>query len=405
MTTTALSIPAYAQRAVAVGVRTALTDAATGGVGGNAPFPHISIKQSRWRLVDVEGEETIVKSFAIEFAVVAINPVVSKSFYIKAYSPGDDATAPDCYSDDGKVPSPDADQKQAPNCATCPNNVWGSAINPTNGKKLKACKDAKRLSIMFLNEENIQQAKPEIYSWRLAAMSMINFSNFAKEVAGNGGALDFVVIRAEFDDTAEYPLVNYSVVRNMTEDEYNAVQAVRVSDEAKVSVGVSDAPLNYVERVKASVNPSEDADTSKAEPEDMAAAVAAEALRQANIIKARAEAARVAKENAEVDARRAAQSEAAKARSPLSEAATKAAAKKAFDDAVAKAVRDQMAATSGTQAEVFDDVADGAEMRGMVIDSTVTDVQEKPRQRSPLNVVKPTAASDDMEDLLAAALK
>lgn len=404
MTTTSLIVPAYA-RNLAVGVRTALTAAATGGVGGNAPFPHISIKQSRWRLVDVEGEETIVKSFAIEFAVVAINPVVSKSFYIKAYSPGDDATAPDCYSDDGRTPSVDADQPQSVNCATCGNNVWGSAVNPTNGKKLKACKDAKRLSIMFLNEENVQLAKPEIYSWRLAAMSMINFSNFAKEVSGNGGALDFVVIRAEFDDTAEYPLVNYSVVRNMTEEEYNAVQAVRTSDEAKVSVGINDTPVAFVERVapvqqvkpRASVNPSEDPEVSQAD--DMAAAIAVETARQMAIAQARVNAKRVEAENAEVATRRAA---AAQAQKPLSDEATKAAAKQAFDAAVAAAVRAQM----GTQADVFEDVPDSVTRPNRTeVKFTVTDVVEKPRQRSALNVVKPAAASDDMEDLLAAALR
>jgi len=397
MTTTSLIVPAYA-RNLAVGVRTALTAAATGGVGGNAPFPHISIKQSRWRLVDIEGEETIVKSFAIEFAVVAINPSVSKSFYIKAYSPGDDATAPDCYSDDGRTPSADADQPQSVNCATCGNNVWGSAVNPTNGKKLKACKDAKRLSIMFLNEENVQLAKPEIYSWRLAAMSMINFSNFAKEVSGNGGALDFVVIRAEFDDTAEYPLVNYSVVRNMTEEEYNAVQAVRTSDEAKVSVGINDTPVAFVERV-APVQQAKPAPRQEPAEDDMAAAIAVETARQVAMAKARVDAKRVEAENAEVATRRAA---AAQAQKPLSDEATKAAAKQAFDAAVAAAVRAQM----GTQADVFEDVPDSVTRPNRTeVKFTATDVVEKPRQRSALNVVKPAAASNDMEDLLAAALR
>ena len=397
MTTTSLTVPAYA-RNLAVGVRTALTAAATGGVGGNAPFPHISIKQSRWRLVDIEGEETIVKSFAIEFSVIAINPSVSKSFYLKKYSPGDDATAPDCYSDDGKVPSPDADQPQSVNCATCANNVWGSAVNPTNGKKLKACKDAKRLSIMFLNEENVVAEKPEIYSWRLAAMSMINFSNFAKEVAGNGGALDFVVVRAEFDDTAEYPLVNYSVVRNMTEEEYNAVQAIRTSDEAKVSVGFNDTPVAFVERV-VPVQQSKPSPEKAPAEDDMAAAIAVETARQVAMAKARVDAKRVEAENAEVATRRAA---AAQAQKPLSDAATKAAAKQAFDAAVAAAVRAQM----GTQADVFEDVPDSVTMPDRTeLKEPVTDVVEKPRQRSALNVVKPAAASNDMEDLLAAALR
>lgn len=396
---TQLTIPAYAQALVVAGNKTALTEAASGGVGGRAEFPHISIKQSRWRLVDVEGEELVLKSFAVQFAVIAINPTVSKSWYMNKYSPGDEPSAPDCYSDNGVVPMPDSDLIQSQQCATCDKNVWGSDVNPTNGKKLKACRDAKNVAWMFLNADNLQAEVPEIYAQRLSAMSMINFSNFAKEVANNGGALDYVVIGAEFDDQAEYPLIKYSVVRNMTEAEYlivNSVrESVRATAAAKMDQKVIPILLEQVKNVPLRLAAPE-GDSHAAGVEDLAA-VQKEAERMQRVRAAQAAAAAQSTDKERMQARAAELAQQTQVIDPaLVEKAKKLAAMKAQMAAMEAELNDPSAGAD--QGQGGTNPADATNV------TKITDVEPK-KPRNPVNVVDPAPASNEMEDLLAQALK
>ena len=225
----------------------ALDTAARAGVGGAAPFPHISIAQSRWRVIDAEGVETVLKTFDVDVAIVAVNPAKSKTYYAKVYSPGEtEPTAPDCYSDDGIKPGENAQSPQAPSCMACPHNVWGSAVNPVSGKKVKACKDSKRVSVAFINDGKLS----EVYGWRLSPMNMIAFADFVqKEVSARGISLSYIVVRASFDDSASYPKVQFSVLRNMTADEYAAVNALREEPIARIACGLEATPIAVQARV------------------------------------------------------------------------------------------------------------------------------------------------------------
>ena len=225
----------------------ALDTAACTGVGGAAPFPHISIAQSRWRVINAEGVETVLKTFDVDLAVVAVNPAKSKTYYAKVYSPGEtEPTAPDCYSDDGIKPGENAQSPQSTSCMTCPHNVWGSAVNPVSGKKVKACKDSKRVSVAFINDGKLS----EVYGWRLSPMNMLAFADFVqKEVAARGISLSYIVVRASFDDSASYPKVQFSVLRNMTAEEYAAVNALREEPIARIACGLEATPIAVQARV------------------------------------------------------------------------------------------------------------------------------------------------------------
>lgn len=399
--TTALTIPAYARNAVMVaGQKTALTEAASGGVGSKAEFPHISIKQSRWRLVDVDGEEQVLKTFAISFAIVSINPNVSKAWYENKYNPGDEPSAPDCYSNNGIVPLPDADKIQSQQCATCDKNVWGSDVNPNNGNRLKACKDAKHIGVMFLDPDNLAAEEPTVYSQRLSAMSMINFSNFAKEVAAAGGALDYIVVKAEFDDQAEFPLIKYEVLRNMTEEEWNVVNRVRESERAvRVSNGDQKVIPIMAERVHhVPVRGGEP--TGEMSESEVEAKRKAEAERMERVRAAQAEGERLKLANAAADKermqKRAAELDAAQTTQVIDPAVIEKAKKLA-------ALKAQMEALEAEAGGIGDDAPDvGADARNV---TKITDAQEKPRQRHPTNTVNPEPASADMEDLLAQAMR
>jgi hypothetical protein len=391
---TALTIPSYARAVVVNGTKTALTDAASGGVGGKAEFGHISIKQSRWRIIDVEGDEKVLETFAIPFAVVSINPSVSKAWYANKYQPGDEPSAPDCYSNNGIAPFPDADKIQSQQCATCDKNVWGSDVNPNNGNKLKACKDAKHIGIMFLTPDNLEAEEPTIYAQRLSAMSMINFSNFAKDVAAQGGALDYIVIKAEFDSDADYPLIKYSVIRNMTEDEFNVVdkvrnseRAVRVANADQKVIPIAAERVNHVQGLLAAPT----GEMAQAEVDAARAAEKAETERKARIAKAHAEAAEQDK------LRQAARAKELAAAAPAEPTAAQIKAKK---------LAEARAAFEAAQADLLgaDDPSVGADPDATNV-TKITDVEAKPRQRSPVNVVKPEAASSQIDDMLAEAMK
>lgn len=412
---TALTIPAYARNALmAGGNKTALTEAASGGVGGKAEFPHISIKQGRWRLINVDGDEQVLDSFAVSFAIVSINPSVSKAYYANKYQPGDEPSAPDCYSNNGLVPLPDADKIQSQQCATCDKNVWGSDVNPNNGNRLKACKDAKHISLMFLHPENLAVEEPEIFAQRLSAMSMINFSNFAKEVAANGGALDYVVVKAEFDTDADFPLIKYSVLRNMTEEEWNVVNKVRESERAPRAANADQKVIPIMaERVNhialregATALPAPTGEISDAE---LAAKRAAEAERAARVQAAKAADAALQKSNAAADkARQIARAAELNESTKLDGALGLKPELKVVDSKAAKlaALKAQMEALEN--GGLGDDAPDvGADHPPEVRDvKKVTDVEPKPtRQRSPVNVVNPDASTPDMDDLLAQAMR
>jgi hypothetical protein len=397
MTTTALSIPSYASAVLVNGNRTALTDAASGGVGGKAEFPHISIKQSRWRLIDVDGEENVLKTFAVHFAIVSINPSVSKAWYEGKYKPGDEPAAPGCYSNNGQVPLPDADQIQSQQCATCDKNVWGSDVNPQTGTKLKACKDAKHISLMFLDPENLAQEEPTIYAQRLSAMSMINFSNFAKEVANAGGALDYVVVKAEFDDTAEYPLIKYAVERNMTEQEWKTVTKVRDSARAPRAANADQKVIPIMaERVNhvplreglALAAPAT-GEVSQAQVDEARAKEKAEAERMTRVNAAKkADEARAA-DKAKMETRAA-----ELANQPAEETPAQVKARK-----LAKAKADFEAAQAALELEDVPELSSAQNVR------QITDVEPKTRQRHPVNTVDPQPASSEMDDLLAQAMQ
>ena len=220
--------------------------------GERRMFPEVGIKASRWRIKPLEGDEQVLNTFNIQFALVGANPAKSKTFYLQKYDPEGDVKAPDCFSDDGVRPHVESQHKQAELCANCEHNVWGSELNPMTGKKNKRCKDSKQLAVMLLGS-------PDIHAWRLAPTNFMSFGDFLKkDVLGQGIDLDRIIIDARFDDKATYPHVLFKVARAMTDEEFEVAQTLRVSEGAKAAVGMG-APVvqapRSVEAVKVEAAP------------------------------------------------------------------------------------------------------------------------------------------------------
>ncbi len=134
-----------------------LADAATAGLGGARP-PHISRKGNRFTLVDAAGNtkpmtlmDQQTGNVYIDVVIVDVNPNKSKLYYAGSWN-DDESAPPDCFSDNGVGPSSMASKPQAPTCASCPMNEWGSAISKMSGQPVRACRDSKKLAVLVKDD-------------------------------------------------------------------------------------------------------------------------------------------------------------------------------------------------------------------------------------------------------------
>lgn len=218
-----------------------LNDMAAQGTGGTGVSVNkISLKQSRFRLV-VGGEEVkVIADPFLDVIIVRANEGLNKAFYLKAYQPGQDPEAPDCYSEDGVRPHAQSRNKQCDTCAACPQNQWGSKINPQTGAKIKACADSKRVAI--LPPGNVQG---DMFQLAIPAASMKDFGAYLRllNTAQTPVLFNEVVTRVEFDTDATYPKIKFSPQRYLTNEQYAAVTDRYESDEAYTVCGAGTAGL------------------------------------------------------------------------------------------------------------------------------------------------------------------
>lgn len=197
-------IPAYLVNATQA---RAMNDDAVAGVSTGFP-PSIRIQGSKFRIVDGNGEETVVKasdlkdSEYLDVVVLAAKRAISKAFYATAYDPNaTDAKAPDCYSIDGEKPAANVTHKQAENCAICPNNAFGSGRNqagqPTKGK---ACSDNKILAVF---------RKGTVYQLKIPPASLKNWGLYVKTLSNRGVPVGNVITYIGFSDDSQFPVLEF----------------------------------------------------------------------------------------------------------------------------------------------------------------------------------------------------
>ena len=101
---TNVQVPAHL--ANKIGQPSALAASLQGGMASaeGDTYSRISIKGSRFRIVE-GGNETVLDSNVLEAVIVGANPKLSKkTWYEKAWTPDSESTAPDCFSLDGVSP-------------------------------------------------------------------------------------------------------------------------------------------------------------------------------------------------------------------------------------------------------------------------------------------------------------
>jgi len=212
---TNISLPAHLQRRNAAASITAI---AAGGLTSGSAFPKISIRASRFHLVE-EGTTTTLPDLYLSTVIVGANPRVSKTFYAAQYDGSDEPKAPDCYSLDGIKPAADATSQQSSLCANCPKNAWGSKITP-QGKQAKACADKKRLAVLPADDPH-----GSIYLLEVTPSAFPDFAQYVRNLQVRNIHVETVRTQIGFDNKASFPKLTFQFGGFLDEAGQEAVDA------------------------------------------------------------------------------------------------------------------------------------------------------------------------------------
>lgn len=193
----------------------------SGVTSGGDFLPSLSLRGRQFRIKS-GGTEVSLDNRTLDVILVTARETASKALYVGQFVPGE-KKKPVCASDDGVRPNADIAQPQHSNCAQCPQNAWGSKVNPTTGAQGKACSDSKYL---VLAPPQLDGDKPLMLI--LSSASFKNFDGYIKLLSANGLLADQVVTRLSFTESDAFPKLTFTYVRTL-----DATQAGKVAEIAE----------------------------------------------------------------------------------------------------------------------------------------------------------------------------
>lgn len=223
-----IQIPAHLAKRI--GQPSVLAQSISGGLSGGADFPRISIKGSRFRIVE-GGAETVLESTTLDVVIVGANPRLSKTYYAKQWTPDSEPSSPDCFSLDGIRPHVDSTSPQNDVCAGCPQSAWGSKVTPL-GQQIKACSDLKRLAVVAADDPT-----GPVYLLQVTPAALKGLNAYQKELSMRGIAAEIVRTRVSFDTDASFPKLKFGFGGFLDEDTMLAVDDLFGSDKVKEITG------------------------------------------------------------------------------------------------------------------------------------------------------------------------
>lgn len=175
-------------------------------------FPRISLKGRQFRF-NKDGEEVFKTPNPIDVVIIGVQPEqgMAKTYYINGYQPGD-TSPPDCSSQDGIRPDSWVASPISPNCASCPQNKWGSATSMT-GKKAKACKDSKRLLVTVPKDPE----NAALYLLNVTVSSLKALSEYGKQLVANHIPMAAAVTTISMADS-DFPQLEFEFKSILPED-------------------------------------------------------------------------------------------------------------------------------------------------------------------------------------------
>jgi hypothetical protein len=195
------------------------------GIGGG--FKSLSIKGKVFAIVAGKERTTIMNpndedeaASSLEVVILKANKTLSKVWYSKEWNDGDEASKPDCFSNDGAAPDKDSTDPQAKSCATCKWNAFGSS---KNGKG-KACADSRRVAVAAPDHLN------EPMMLRVPAASLKPLAEFGRTLSARGVPYSSVVTKLRFELDEATPKLIFKPVGFLSDAQYQEAQAMVESE-------------------------------------------------------------------------------------------------------------------------------------------------------------------------------
>ena len=226
------NVPAFVKN------REGMSSVAKALAGGNVDTTkRISIKGGVFRLYSGGKEIASIEERYLDVVFVAAAPEIGRVFYAKAFD--GEASAPDCWSADGKTPSRDASNIQHSNCKDCPQNIAGSGQGNS-----RACRYQQRVAVVLAND-----MEGDVLQLTLPAKSIFGDADgenrplqaYIKWLMAQQEPIDpsTVVTRLRFDTKSESPKLFFKEMRWLTEDEYEITAQKAETAEAKRAISMT----------------------------------------------------------------------------------------------------------------------------------------------------------------------
>lgn len=223
------NLPAHLAQAGALAA--SVNQAAATGTGGST-VDHISIKGGRFHIVRSGQPAQTLETFSLKVIIVHGNPGMTKAFFKGKWNPDADSEAPICASDDGIAPRADSSEIQCASCAACPQNQFGSAINPQTGAEGKACADKKTIAVVTPG-----RADGLMLRLQVPAASLKEYGNFLKALPNV--PYYGVITEIRFDTTVSYPRLLFKPVDYVSAADFAIVERLHKEDKSKSIAGVA----------------------------------------------------------------------------------------------------------------------------------------------------------------------
>jgi len=219
-----------------------VTNALAGGAQRGSR--RISIKGGVFREFIGGREHRVSEERSMNVVIIKAAPNVSRTYYKGTYAEGE-AVRPECWSSDSQRPDPSVKNKQCDSCLKCPQNIKGSA--PNDGR---ACRFSQRLAVVIEGEID----KREVYQLVLPATSIFGegvkgklpLRAYAEFLQRENAPMSGVVTEMKFDTSSPTPKLVFRPIRVVTEEEWEVIQELKDSDDAKKAIELTVAQTDGV---------------------------------------------------------------------------------------------------------------------------------------------------------------
>jgi len=213
--------------------------------------------------------DVIGKALRGELNVIVVNALekVSRTFYEKSYDPDAEPTLPNCWSNLGDIPEKGAKDKQADSCLDCPQNIAGSGKGNS-----RACRFNRRIAVIVEGDTT-----GDIYQFNVPAKSLFGkgdgnvhpFESYVRFLSANGMGIDQVITQISYNDDAETMELQFTPLRETSEEEDELVLRAQAQPEAEAYVKLTVAQTDGVTKQPTPSKPTADADADADEDEEV----------------------------------------------------------------------------------------------------------------------------------------